>query len=101
MQKVLSDSYSGPQSTPTHYLCTLCTHVPQGHTALPSGHPFGNVSSEYYWTASTAPIKVDFEYGECAYQVHFKDGTVSYVGKDATRHVWCVRGGYGHDAYVR
>ena len=63
--------------------------------ALPTGHPFTNVQS-YYWSSTTSAGLTSW-----AYRVLFGDGHVGTYSKSAaaTIYVWCVRGGYGHDAY--
>lgn len=63
--------------------------------ALPSGHPFTNVQSSSYWTATTNAYN-----SANAYYVAFNVGSVNNgAGKDVSLYVWCVRGGHGHDAY--
>lgn len=64
--------------------------------ALPTGHPFNLVPGSFgiYWS-STA-------YGdapESAWCVDFEFGTINKLPKESNFDVWCVRGGYGHDAY--
>jgi Protein of unknown function (DUF1566) len=61
--------------------------------ALPAGHPFTNVQSSRYWSATTlASGTVN------AWDVIFSSGAVSALGKSGTSFVWCVRGGSGVDA---
>jgi hypothetical protein len=62
--------------------------------ALPTGHPFSNVQSAYYWSSTTY---VDFT--NAAWYVGFGYGSVYGFDKDFDYYVWCVRGGYGHDGY--
>lgn len=60
---------------------------------LPPGHPFTNVQSAGYWSATTnAELPTD------AWLVRF-DGPVSFNGKPGLRHAWCVRGGMNAEAY--
>jgi len=62
--------------------------------ALPAGHPFLNVTNAAFWSSTTynqdttKAWLVGTEFG-------FVDTNIK-VGKNS---VWCVRGGYGHDAY--
>jgi len=62
----------------------------EGPPTLPSGHPFSNVQSAYYWSSSH-----DI-YGSraWAYCLSFHGGTVySYDKNEEPQYVWCVRGG--------
>jgi hypothetical protein len=58
--------------------------------ALPSGHPFTNVQSYYYWSSSTIAYNDDL-----AFDVYMSSG---YVGdsssKSSNYYVWPVRGGH-------
>jgi len=70
--------------------------------ALPEGHPFIGVASEYvflglsdfYWSSTTYPGPGDLFYkGRC---VTFVDGSAHLINKafeDVAFYVWCVRGG--------
>ena len=66
----------------------------QSRLVLPAGHPFTNVQSSYYWSSSSYAA-----YTSYAWNVYFGDGGVSFLDKDFGYYAWCVRGGYGHDAY--
>jgi hypothetical protein len=67
----------------------------QSNPALPAGHPFTGVQSYYYWSSSTYAGGTSN-----AWVVKFNDGHVPYGFKSVDIiYVWCVRGGYGHDAY--
>jgi len=59
---------------------------------LPAGHPFSNVQSDVYWSATTLAVNTSF-----AWVVFFNDGFVSNVFKSGDGLVWCVRGGQGVD----
>lgn len=63
--------------------------------SLPTGHPFTNVQSAGYWSATTTaglPSR--------AWVVHFGNGSAGTLFKDSGRaHAWCVRGGMNADAY--
>ena len=57
----------------------------QRDPALPPGHPFSNIKSEIYWTATPHP-KDDI----VAWQVSFFSGEPVTDQKSGTRRVWCV-----------
>jgi hypothetical protein len=62
----------------------------QSNPALPSGHPFTNVQSSYYWSASTfAGIASE------AWRARLSDGVVDADDASLTQFAWCVRGGQG------
>jgi hypothetical protein len=65
---------------------------PGGNPDLPPGHPFSNVQSSGYWSATTYAAVTNN-----AWLVDFPDGAVLIAGKAATPFVWCVRGGQGID----
>lgn len=60
----------------------------QTDPALPEGHPFSNIKSEIYWTAT--PSKSD---DIVAWQVSFFTGEPVTDQKSGTRRIWCVLGG--------
>ncbi len=60
---------------------------------LPAGHPFTNVQSAIYWSASTAHTSDS----GLAWFVSFDDGHIANVGKADAHNFWCVRGGQGVD----
>lgn len=67
--------------------------------ALPTGHPFNNVQSDWdddrYWSSTTKPNDSNY-----AMSVHLGSGTVGFGAKNwNTYYFWCVRGGHGHDGY--
>ncbi len=67
----------------------------QSDPPLPNGHPFStNVLTSSYWSSTTiaGPTPV-------ARTVVFSSGFVFSSNKANPEHVWCVRGGQGHDAY--
>jgi hypothetical protein len=66
--------------------------ISQSNPALPSGHPFINVQSSDYWSAST-----DTYYPASAWRVGFTSGLVAPNAKIVNDYVWCVRGGQGYD----
>lgn len=60
--------------------------------ALPTSHPFSNVQSSFYWSATTnagSPAR--------AWSVVFNDGGLGTGSKSSTTFVWCVRGGQSFD----
>ncbi len=61
---------------------------PSGGPDLPAGHPFSNVQSTFYWSATT---NVDFPTE--AWVVDVGDGRVRNGNKTDGFVVWCVRGG--------
>lgn len=55
--------------------------------ALPEGHPFRNIFSHWYWSATTAaPAPAH------AWCVHFEGARLFYGGKDQSYLAWPVRG---------
>ena len=67
--------------------------APPGPT-LPSGHPFNDVQSAGYWSATTsAEDRYD------AWFVYFGIGFVDSDSKTFSGQVWCVRGATNADAY--
>ena len=62
---------------------------------LPKGHPFVGVASVRYWSSTTCVAILTTH----ARDVNFSDGLVVRDHKGWKCNVWCVRGGYGHDAY--
>ncbi len=71
---------------------------PTSSPALPSGHPFVNVNSIGFWSATTAVF--DTSYAECV-TMGCCSGAVGNCYKTGPFDfgVWCVRGGQGYDAY--
>jgi uncharacterized protein DUF1566 len=59
----------------------------QHDPALPAGHPFSNIKSEIYWTATPDP-KDDI----VAWQISFFSGEPVTDQKSGTRRMWCVLG---------
>jgi len=70
---------------------TLCN---SGGPCLPDGHPFSNVQSAFYWSASTSASNPTD-----GWLVGFLVGTVSTGGKTSDNHAWCGRGAMAADAY--
>ena len=67
--------------------------APPGPT-LPSGHPFHNIQSAGYWSATTSA-----EDASDAWFVYFGRGFVDHDSKTHTGHTWCVRGSMNAEAY--
>jgi len=70
---------------------------PNGNPDLTVGHPFSNVQSSTYWSATT---NVDLT--SSAWAVDFSDadnpsGGVGGITKNVSLSVWCVHGGQGVD----
>jgi hypothetical protein len=65
--------------------------LPFGPT-LPAGHPFSNVHSWAYWSATAAPDP------RFAWNVQFNNAVVILEARLTSRYYWCVRGGHGADA---
>ena len=59
----------------------------QHDPALPAGHPFSNIKSEIYWTATPHPTD-----DIVAWQVSFFSGEPVTDQKSGTRRLWCVLG---------
>ncbi|MGH7165700.1 MAG: DUF1566 domain-containing protein [Nitrospiraceae bacterium] len=60
----------------------------QRDPALPRGHPFSNIKSEIYWSATPSPTD-----DIVAWQVSFFSGQAVTDQKSGTRRVWCVLSG--------
>lgn len=63
-----------------------------GGLCLPDGHPFSDVQSALYWSASTSA-----NIPHAAWLVRFDDGLVTFSSKGSNLHAWCVRGGQSFD----
>lgn len=55
---------------------------------LPMGHPFTNVLTDVYWSATSVT-----DNPKNAWLVFFDTGKATFAFKTITFHVWCVRGG--------
>jgi hypothetical protein len=58
--------------------------------ALPSGHPFANVTYDAFWTATSHP-------SYSAAFMMFASGGPAFHLKSTSHRAWCVRAGQGHD----
>ncbi len=68
--------------------------VPFPGPTLPPGHPFQNVQSDFYWSATT-----DAENPTIAWEVRFSNGNLTFFNKGGNAFTWCVRGGMNADQY--
>jgi hypothetical protein len=68
--------------------------VPVPGPTLPPGHPFLNVQSSNYWSASSIAGTPAL-----AWSVLFDNGVVNTFNKTGSSHAWCVRGGMNADQY--
>ena len=75
-------------------LASLVDTSASGSPKLPTGHPFTDVQSGAYWSATTYAGDTTR-----AWAVYFGDGSVGGGGKAAGNYAWCVRGGQSYDAY--
>ena len=75
-------------------LASLVDTSVSGAPTLPTDHPFTNVQSGLYWSSTTIAGSTSL-----AWTVYFSNGDVYATDKSTDYYVWCVRGGYGHDAY--
>jgi hypothetical protein len=62
--------------------------VERTNPALPAGHPFTGVPTNYYWSSSTYAY-----YAGYAWSVYMDGGYVTNFDKDLWGYVWPVRGG--------
>ena len=76
-----------------HELASLMDPT-KSNPSLPTGHPFTNVQSADYWSATTVATNRLF-----AWTVNFGLGTAYHHAEADTLHAWCVRGGMNADAY--
>jgi len=85
----LSDSSTAGQwRLPTRLELESLVDASKYGPALPTGHPFSNVQSFYYWSSSTYAASTAYAVGV--------DMNVGYVGngiKTGSNYVWPVRGG--------
>jgi hypothetical protein len=61
--------------------------VSRDDVRLPPGHPFLNIGTDFYWTASTYAVDTSR-----AWVVRFLGGGAVTEDKSAARPSWCVRG---------
>ena len=68
--------------------------VPTGGLLLPKGHPFTNVYSLQYWSATTTADDPNR-----AWFVFLEDGYTGSFIKSTSYQLWCVRGPMNADRY--
>jgi len=86
--ELTDDSVAGDWRLPNIKELQSLIDFGQNYPALPSGHPFNNVQSGFYWSGTTyASSTVG------AWYVDMYDGYVNYYNKTSTVFVWPVRGG--------
>jgi hypothetical protein len=73
-------------------LASLVDQTVSPGPTLPAGHPFSNVQSDFYWSATTSTIDTSL-----GWYVGFNFGFTDVNGKSGSLYVWCVRGGHGVD----
>jgi hypothetical protein len=76
----------GGWQVPTKEELASLVDASQADPSLPDGHPFTNVKSAIYWTATP-----DAKDRILAWHVSFFTGQVTVDGKHLNRRVWCVR----------
>lgn len=69
---------------------TTLIDASQHDPALPAGHPFSNIKSEIYWTATPHPTD-----DMVAWQISFFSGEPVTDQKSGTRRLWCLLGASG------
>jgi hypothetical protein len=77
-----------------HELASLI-HPAQATPTFPPGHPFLNLQSGVYWSATA-----NADDPSLAWNVFFNNGVVNGINnKASSSHAWCVRGGMNAAAY--
>ena len=76
-----------------HELASLVDPA-NSNPALPTGHPFSNVQSDFYWSATAVADDPTAAWG-----VGFSNGVHFQAVKTITLFVWCVRGAMNADQY--
>ncbi len=71
-----------------HELASLVDPA-NSNPSLPTGHPFSNVQSNIYWSATTRVGLLG-----AAWNINFNNGNAEVFTKTGTTFVWCVRGGH-------
>lgn len=87
VERCLTKDVGGQKSWRAPSVDELTTLIdPSQHDpALPAGHPFSNIKSEIYWTATPHPTD-----DIVAWQVSFFSGEPVTDQKSGTRRLWCV-----------
>ncbi len=71
-------------------LSSLLDIIPGGSQPFPSGHPFENMTNDYYWSSTPCESSTDK-----AWAVGMGNGGVNTFPKDSYYYMWPVRGGAG------
>ena len=77
---------------PTIQELTSLLDPTEWNPSLPDGHPFTDVQSEFYWSATASNFETTRAWG-----VSFDYGNPDPEVKLYENYVWCVRGGQGVD----
>jgi hypothetical protein len=83
-------SNTGDWRLPNRFELESLLNLGNTYPALPSGHPFSNVQSLYYWSSTG----YDYDAHLYAWHVRMYYGSVGYGQKDNSSYVWPVRGGH-------
>ncbi len=75
-------------------LASLVDPSTRSGPALPLGHPFANVLTDVYWSATSVT-----DNPKHAWLVFFDTGKATFAFKTITFHVWCVRGSMSAGQY--
>ncbi len=75
-------------------LASLVDPSTRSGPALPAGHPFTNVLTDVYWSATSVT-----DNPKNAWLVFFDTGKATFAFKTITFHVWCVRGSMSAGQY--
>jgi hypothetical protein len=81
-----------------HELGTLVDPSVASGPKLPSGHPFTNVQSSNYWSASYLSGVPSDKYANLVWFANFNQGrlgTIDITNTNPSYYFWCVRGGQG------
>jgi hypothetical protein len=79
-------SQAGDWRLPNRYELESLLDMSNYNPALPTGHPFSNVQSIYYWSGTSYAFNTD-----SAWYVYLPNGGVSYIIKTIPYCVWPVR----------
>lgn len=61
---------------------------------LPAGHPFSNIQSDFYWSATTFGENPALAWG-AGFENNLTEPGARFTTKDVAGFVWCVRTGHG------
>jgi hypothetical protein len=83
-------SSSGDWRLPNYKELISLVDVETDAPVLPSGHPFNNVQTFYYWTSTSFYQSIS----NAAWLVGMHDGDMEYLAKSNFHYLWPVRGGH-------